>query len=109
MKGTVSRLENVIDEKNYQIRELQHQKAILEDRLQVITSNMEDGDQIQSEIERLSEEIDKLKTELISLNNDLEEEKRSTEEKDAKIAQFEKDKILTEEYDDRIVGERKRC
>lgn len=102
MNAKVSKLENIIDDKNYQIRELQHQKAILEDRLKVITSNMGDRDKLQNEIKRLNDEIDKLKAELILANKDLEKERKSNTEKDAEIAQLDKDKILTEENDDRL-------
>lgn len=102
MNAKVSKLENIIDDKNYQIRELQHQKAILEDRLKIITSNVGDRDKLQNEIKRLNEEIDRLKAELKTANEDLEKERKSNTEKDAEIAQFEKDKILTEENDDRL-------
>ncbi|VDI62692.1 Hypothetical predicted protein [Mytilus galloprovincialis] len=98
----VRQLQNVILDKNHQIRELQLQKAILEDKLEIVTSNIEGRDEIQSEITRLNEEIEKLKKELISLNEDLEKEKRSTEEKDIKIALLEKEKIFSEEKDARI-------
>ncbi|XP_052058861.1 protein Daple-like [Mytilus californianus] len=89
----VKRLENEIGDKNLEIRELLHKKSILEVELGALKGNIEDNrHKIQSKIDRLKKEIDEKKKEVTSLNQELKREKKSSEERDTKVAQLEKEK-----------------
>lgn len=76
----VKSLQNTIDEKNFNIRELEHEKVTLETRLKAVADEAEEKKKMLKEIERLKKDISSKKSEVTSLNKKLEKEKALSKE-----------------------------
>ncbi|XP_052106742.1 uncharacterized protein LOC127739176 [Mytilus californianus] len=61
-------LRNLIEQKNFEILELENAKATLEIRLNAVAENTEEKKKMQGEIIRLENDIKKKKKDLVSLN-----------------------------------------
>lgn len=76
----VKSLQNTIDEKNFNIRELEHEKVTLETRLKAVADEAEEKKKMLKEIERLKKDISSKKSGVTSLNKKLEKEKALSKE-----------------------------